>query len=422
VTAGPARPAAGSPTSLGGVDMGSPEIRRGLFYSFREGLMTTGMIALNETFAVAAAVSLRASPMAISLISALPLSIGYVCLYLAPALADPAKGRKHYTVMGVSLQALLIFLCAFTGWLPSAAAPYVFIALFVAAAVSSHATGAFWVAWMGDLIPASVRGRHWAWRTSWFSCMNLACATTAGFLARKYNATNAPWIFFCGIFAAAALFRCAGLFFLSRQYEPAAARPLEVFSPLRFRPKRRFLAFSLATAGYQGAAGLAASFLNLWFLRDLHFNYLSLSLAGSFTVLGSIVAVRRWGHLCDRWGSARVLSLGALLSAFNPLPYLFIDGPVAVCIAGFLNGAVWAGYGQGTFNHLLASTESDQRHHYIAFNSLVIGVGAGALTLLGGVLATRLPPLLGWQLRSLFLLSAVLRFALWLGYFRKVRP
>jgi MFS family permease len=409
-----------APSTLGGVDLGSPHLRRGLLFCFWEGLLSSGMLALNDTFAVAAAVSLQASPMAISLIGALPLALGYAALYLAPALADPARGRKHYTVLGVRAQACLLLLCAFAGWLPQALAAPAFISVFVVALVCSHATGAFWVAWMGDLIPPAVRGRHWAWRTTYFSWMNLACALGAGFLARHYHAENAPWLFFCGVFAAASGFRFLALEFLRRQYEPPATKPLEVFSPLRFRPERRFLAFSLSSAAFQGTAVMTAPFFTVWFLRDLKFNYFWLSLATSAGVLGSIALVRFWGRLADRLGTHRVLRIAGLLSAFNPLPFLFLDSPAAICLASFATGGLWAGYGLAAFNHVLAMTENGQRHHYIAFHSLMAGMMGGLFGLAGGFLATRLPVLFGWELRSLFLLSAALRFGLWAAYLRAV--
>lgn len=406
---------------MGGVDLGSEATRRGLLFSFCEGLTTTGMLAMTETFNVAAAVSLGASPMAISLLSALPLGIGYVCLYLAPALASPARGRKHYVLLGIRMQAILLIACAFTGWLSAPWAPVAFITVFVIAAVSSHATGAFWVAWMGDLIPPSVRGRHWAWRSTWFACMSLACSLTAGFVARHYDAKSAPWIFFCGIFLAASAFRFGGLEFLRRQYEPPPSKPLEVFSPLRFRPKPRFLAFSLASGGFLGSASMTVPFFSVWYLRDLHFNYLWLSLLSCAGALGSIACTRAWGRLSDRLGSGRVLAIGGFLSALTPLPSLFISRPLFLCLANFCAGGVWAGYSLANFNHLLSATENDQRHHYIAFNSLVTGVMASGFALLGGFLATRLPVLNGWRLRSLFLGAALLRFAIWVAFFRRPR-
>lgn len=379
------------------------------------------MMALTETFGIAAAISLGASPMAIGLLGSLPLLIGYVGLFLAPALADPSRGRRFYTLLGIRLQTLLLFLCAFTGWLPSAWAPYAFMFLFIASAVSSHSTGAFWVAWMGDLIPEKVRGRHWAWRSTWHSVANVTASLSAGFVAREFDSRNAPWLLFCWVFLCAVAFRSASLWFLARQYEPPASAPLKLFSPLTFRPRKDFLTLSLATAGFQGAAILSAPFFTLWYLRDLHFNYFWLSLSTCSSALGSILCIRLWGRLSDTIGTARVLRIAVPLSVLNPLPHLFIDSPWAICLANFYGGAVWSGYGLAIFNRILGSTENDQRHHYIAFNSLVIGVIASAFGLLGGWLSTRLPPLFGYGLRSLFLLSFALRAALWLAYFRRLR-
>lgn len=408
-------------TFLGGVDVGSPERRQGLLFSFCEGLCTNGMLALTETFGIAAAVSLGASPMAIGLLGSLPILIGYIGLFLAPAVADPRRGRRLYTLLGVRLQAFLLFLCAFTGWLPPAWAPLIYMVLFIAAAVSAHSVGAFWVAWMGDLIPESVRGRHWAWRTAWHTTANLCASLAAGWIARAYDSRNAPWSLFFGVFLAAALFRLAASGFLARQYEPPASKPLKIFSPLRFRPRRDFVALSAATACFQGAAIMSAPFFTLWYLRDLHFNYLWLALSTCSSALGSILCVRLWGRLVDRAGTARALRAAVPLAMLNPLPHLFVSHPLAICLANFYGGATWSGYGLATFNRVLGSTENDQRHHYIAFNSIVVGLVASAFGLLGGFLSTRLPPLFGWTLRSLFLLSFAVRGLLWLIYFRGLK-
>src|SRR5688500_8806521 len=52
--------------TLGGMYVGPPLIREALRNSFKDGLLANGMQALLETFAIAAAVSLRASSMAIA--------------------------------------------------------------------------------------------------------------------------------------------------------------------------------------------------------------------------------------------------------------------------------------------------------------------------------------------------------------------
>lgn len=398
-------------THLGGIYVGPPIIRDALLNSFRDGIAANGMNALNETFAVAAAVALRASSMGIAMLSSLPLLIGSVGQFLLPAFVDPAKGRKHYVLMSVRGQVLLLLLAAFAGWLPAAYAPWAFVALYAGAAISSNLTGPFWVAWMGDLMPGSARGRHFAWRSVYFSWMYLTCSLTVGVISRRYGSANAPWILFFGVFASAAALRYISLRFLNRQYEPVSASH-ETFNPLKFRPGRAFFRYCLITGLFQGAAAMSGPFFAVWYLRDLHFNYLFISVALSLTVLGSITFAGFWGRLADHHGHGRVLWISAVLVALVPFPYVFTADKYILWASCFYSGASWAGYNQANFNHMLGVTEQRHRSHYLAFATLVVGLVGFAFSLSGGFLATRLPRIMEWRLQSLFLLSGSLRLAL----------
>lgn len=407
--------------TLGGIYVGPPVVRRALIYSFWDGVFCNGMVALQETFAIAAAVSLNASAMAIAFMSSLPLLLGALAQFLVPALADPAKGRKHYVLLGVRLQAAFLFVAAFTGFLPPAIAPWVYAGAFVMASVSSNATGLYWVDWMGDLVPGSVRGRHFAWRGMYLAWMYLACALLAGTLARHYTSHNAPWAFFACVFAAASLMRLVSYAFLRRQYEPAARKARAVFSPFKFRPNRDFLTWCVATSAFGAVSAMSGPFFSVWYLRDLHFDYLTLAIALSSTVLGSIAFLKFWGRLTDNYGTAKVIWISGLLVTVIPLPYVFFSDPRLIWLFNFYSGATWAGYNMANFNHLLAATDKHERSHYIAFATLVGGILGFAFTLLGGFLATRLPPLNGYSLRSLFLLSAVLRLGICAAFYWKFR-
>lgn len=407
--------------TLGGVYVGPPVIRRALINSFSDGIAANGMQSLLDTFGIAAAIALRATSMGIALMSSLPMLLGSIAQFLLPAYADPAKGRKHYVLLGVIGQITFLFLAGLAGWLPNPERAYAYIACFVAAAVSSNLTGPFWVGWMGDLIPSSVRGRHFAWRSVFFSWMYLSCTLIAGTIARKYGSENAPWFLFAGIFTTASGLRLVSYRFLTRQHEPVSSLGLEVFEPFKFRPSRDFLIYCLATGAYQGAAAMSGPFFNVWYLRDLHFNYLSLSICLGVTVLGSITFSGFWGRLADNFGSVRVLWLSGLLVTLVPLPYLFFQSKLAVWMICFYSGATWGGYNLANFGHLLNATDQRHRSHYIGFSSLVVGLIGCVFTLAGGFLATRLPVIFAWRLQSLFLLSFVFRMGIFLLLFGKFR-
>jgi MFS family permease len=370
------------------------------------------MIALNETFAVAGAVALRASSMGIALMNSVPMFLGSIGQYLSPALIHPSRGRKAVVLLGVAGQIAFLFLAALAGWLPGRFAPWLFVAAYAMATLSNNLSGPYWVAWMGDLIPGTARGRHFAWRSVFFSWMYLACSLSAGILSRRFGTANAPWMLFFGVFSVSAALRAISWFFLSRQYEPPPHLTQAPFSPLRFRPGRDFSRYCLATGLYQGAASMSGPFFTVWYLRDLHYTYFFVSVALSLTVLGSITFAGFWGRLADAHGPARVLWVSAFMAALIPIPYVLTADKFVLWAGCFYSGASWGGYNLANFNQTLAATDQRHRSHYLAFASLVMGLIGFAFSLAGGFLATRLPIVSAWRLQSLFLLSAGLRLGL----------
>jgi MFS family permease len=404
--------------TLGGIDVGSPLIRRALVFSLWDGGTATVMVALTETFGIAAAVALDAPSMAIALLGSTPLLLGSLGQYFLPQLVALDKPRKFYVLRGVGLQSLFLFFAAFAGFLPAPYAAWAYVAAVVAAGVSANVTGAAWASWMGDLVPADIRGRHFAWRSRLFAFVNLSCALLAGVLAADYTSHNAPWTFFTAVFLCASFFRLLSHQMLKRQYEPPTEGAFQ--SKGRVTPSRQFLAFCLGQGLVQGAAAMSAPFFAVWYLRDLHFNYFSLAVAACCTITGSIISLPLWGHLADHLGSKKVLHISGFLVSVVPLQYLFFTDYRAIWLFNLVGGISWAGYNLVSFNHLLTASEKQDRARLIALASAVTGVFVFVMTLLGGLLSTRLPRLFAWQLQSLFLVSTGLRLIACLIVFPRI--
>jgi MFS family permease len=382
------------------------------------------MLALNETFGTAAAVRLHAPNWLIPLMGSLPILLGAAGQFLLPRFANSAKGRKHYVLIGVHLQALGFFLCGYTGFLPEPIAAYGFVALFALAGLFGNLTGAFWMSWMADLVPAAVRGRHFAWRNVFFAWSNLAVSLTAGLIARRFDTHTAPWIFFAAVFSVSGLLRYASYQAMRRQFEPPPspempATPLHLVHRLQL--PSGFAFYALSSALFQGAANIAGPFFAVWYLRDLHFNYFNLAIATSCTVIGSILALRFWGALADRKGHSHVLRLSGLLIVLVPWPYLFIRDPLLIFVMNLYGGACWAGYNLANFNRMLEVSGQERKSQVIAFFTLINGVSLTFFGVLAGFLADRVPQLFDAPLQSMFLISGVLRFAVWALFLRRLR-
>jgi MFS family permease len=404
---------------LGGIEVGPPAVRRALVLSFWDGAFATTMIALTETFGIAAAVSLKAPSMAIALLGSLPLLLGSLGQYFLPAFADLRHARKAHVLVGVGLQSAFLFAAALAGFLAPPFAAWAYVALFALAGVSANVTTASWASWMGDLVPLDVRGRHFAWRSRLFAVVNLSVALVVGISAASYSTQNAPWTFFTAIFAAAALCRAISYQMLKRQYEPPVAQTADK-PDWRVQTTSDFRIFCRAHALMQGAAAMSAPFFTVWFLRDLHFNYLALALTSSCTIVGSIVALPAWGKLADHVGNRATLRLAGLLVCLVPLPYLVFTSQWSVFAINVAGGISWAGYNLVSFNHLLSASEKKDRARFSAYASVVTGVVVFSMTLLGGFLSTRLPLFFHWQLQSLFLLSALVRLLTFSYFFPRL--
>jgi MFS family permease len=406
---------------LGGVDVGSPLQRKALLFSLTDGIFSSAMVALAETFSVAAAVRLHAPAMTIALLGSAPLLVGSVGQFFLPLFLNKTRTRKHYVVASVRVQASFLFCAGLTGWLPAPYNAWAYVFAFVLYGSSGNLFSGIGTSWIPDCVPPPVRGRHFAWRNRFFSLTQLVCAITAGIISRKYSSQNAPWLFFTLIFFIGSLFRFGSAQCLWWQHDPAPKSFPDKSHVLGFKLSKSFLWFCLSVAFLQGTTAIAGPFFNVWFLRDLKFDYLIFSIATASMIIGTIAFLPLWGRLIDSIGTSRVLRMTGIMCAFVPIPYLFGSTPLLVWLANFYSGMSWGGFNVANFNYLLRTTEKENSDHYIAFASAITAISLFIFSLLGGFLSTRLPVIFEFQLQTLFLVSCASRILVVLFFFRKFR-
>jgi len=404
---------------LGNVDIGSPLIRKALLNSLTDGIFASVMTALAETFCIAAAVKLSAPAMTIALLGSAPLLIGSIGQFFLPLFLKKGQTRKHYVVASVRVQAMFLLLAALTGWLPKPYDAWAYVFAFVLYGSSGNMFAGIWTSWLRDLVPQPIRGRHFAWRNRFFSLTQMVCAVSAGIVSRKYSSANAPWMFFTVIFFIGSMCRFVSGQFISRQYEPAQARFPTKAQVWHFTPSKNFVWFCLSIGLFQAATAISGPFFNVWFLRELKFDYLTFTLATASTIAGTILFLPLWGKLIDTIGTSRVLRITGFMCTFVPIPYLFFGNPVSVWLSNFYSGMSWGGFNVANFSYLLRTTEKEKSDHYIAFASATTAICQFAFSLLGGFLSTRLPIVFTYQLQTLFCVSMLGRLAVIIVFFGK---
>lgn len=390
------------------------QVNRALRLSVWDGAFFCGMLALTDTFAVAAAVQLHAPSIAIGLLAGLPLLSGSIGQLIVARFFRSSMSRKKIVLIGTSCQSLFLLVVALTGFLPEHVRAWAYVFTFAIQGFFATVVGGLWTAWMGDLVEVPMRGRYFAFRNRIINTAQLFCGLTAGVLAFRHTVATSGWTFFVVIFATAGGLRLISTLFLSAQYEP----PVRIASGNEGVPSGKlfgkpFLYFCLTTAFMQGTVMIASPFFNVWSVRDLHFSYFSLAATSAATVLGSIIALPFWGLLSDRHGHHKILLSTGFLIAVVPFPFLFTGNVGLICLINIFTGIVWAGYNLSNFNHMLLLCESKHCERQISFANALTGISVFVFSLIGGAIAPLLPKIFNWQLQTLFLLSGVLRIGVY---------
>jgi MFS family permease len=88
---------------------------------------------------------------------------------------------------------------------------------------------------------------------------------------------------------------------------------------------------------------------------------------------------------------------------------MFARNPFELILIEIFSGFVMSGFGLATSNFIYDAVSAPKRVRCLAYYNLINGAAIFAGASLGGYLAERLPPLLGYRIVTLFLLSGIVR-------------
>ncbi|HVS65979.1 MAG TPA: MFS transporter [Thermoanaerobaculia bacterium] len=395
--------------------LGADAVARALRLSLIEAPFFALMVGFGETYFVACAVRLGASPLQLGLTVGLPLALGSAGPILALWLLARHRRRRPLVALSAALQATSLVALAAAD-IAGALDPALLIALACLYQTCALAAGTAWSSWYGDLVPAQGRGRYFARRNRRVQVATLASVLGAGTLLQVVEggpvvvSEIAGWGF-RSIFLLGALFRTVSAVLLWRSPEPAFAglsspeRTLRFLRTDRGRGAWRLLGFG---AVFQLTTYLASPYFTPFMLQELRFTYFELTLATATVIAAKILLLPKWGQVIDAHDARVVFTLCAVMAALVPVPWIFGHGLAMALFAQAFSGASWAGYELSYFSVMLASTYRRTRpQSFAAQNAL-----NGSAQLLGGLAGAWLSSRLGGDFRMVFAASAVSRLLL----------
>ncbi len=381
-------------------------------------ILTAGM------FLTILALALGARPWQIGFLAAIP-HLTQVFQLIGAYLVEATGRRKLVAVWGSALSRLL--------WL---AVPLlfvaanrfdvilVFLALVTVASALELMAGNAWTTWMADLIPETLRGRYFGYRQAVMAAVTIAVTLAGGLWlewgrGRISEAWTLSWVLFT-----AAIAGMTGLVLLTRQ--PDIARPLErqapkllelILRPARSPEFRRALQFFLV---WNLAVGFSAAFFQVHMIRVLSMSYLAIGLFQSIKPLVAMFIYRRWGLILDRFAVKSVLLLSGGLITILPLLWLLpTKGHIGwLWVIATLSGIAWTGFNLSAYIYPMQHSPRIGRSYFLAFFSIVSGVGFVVAAIAGGLVVDYLGD---WQIivggrvymahHVLFVITAIGRLA-----------
>lgn len=393
------------PSRVGG------RVRQSLRNSFIDGIFASAMLGFSEQYITPFALALKATSAQIGMLAAFPSILSALVQLKSADVAEHFKSR-------LKLITTFVFFHAFM-FIPIALVPFLFkenrvfwLILFVALMASFNAfPGPAWTSLMSDHIPSKSRGKYFGWRNRILGTITVASAFLAGFILNIFGKEKLTG--FVIILLLASLARFISWSYLRKMYEPVMKIKKEHYFTFwefirRFK-ESNFAKFVFFVASISFAVNMSGPFFAVYMLRDLNFSYATYTVISIAATISTLTAMGIWGRHADVVGNMKVIRFTSLFVPFAPILWFFSHNVVYLVLVQIFAGFFWAGYNLSVFNFVYDSVTPEKRTRCVSYLNVINGSAICIGSLLGGFLAKNLPPIFGYRLFSLFLLSGGLR-------------
>jgi MFS family permease len=413
-----APPTDGSPTGSQG---SRPELRLSLRASVAEGMFAEVFTACaGATVLTAWALALKLGPFLVGVMTALPFFAQFV--QFPAAWLTSTFGHRRVALTAVFLSRLVMLPLCLVPWLPLTLAGQQ--RLLVGIAATSAVLGVIgnnaWVAWMGELVPRTLRGRFFGRRTALCTVAGTLASLAAGVFLDGARKGQGPGVALPVLAGLACLVGIVTTLLMARQHDPAPGGSeirLDLrgtLAPLRDPRSRRLVIYQVV---WNAAVGFSAPYITLHMIQNLQMSFVLMALYAAAVAAVRVLMAPVWGRIIDRVGAQPVVLACSLGITAIPLLWLLPSAGVLwpLVFDVLLAGVLWSGHGLAIFALPLSVAPRKDRPFYLAAFSTAGGLAYALSSALGGALASALPAhfLLGshpWvNLHVLFVISAVAR-------------
>ncbi|HEX6003492.1 MAG TPA: MFS transporter [Burkholderiales bacterium] len=343
------------------------------------------------------AVELGASASLIGLLAAIPF-LAQISQIGAVALVERVRQRRKITVLAVTASRVLILGLAIVAFVPATALQIaLLVAVQIAVTLLGSVAGCSLNSWLHQLIPREKLGALFSRRLFWSTVLSSIGALSAGYLVQNWPGADKLHAYSIA-FTMASIAGFVSTYYLTRVPEPVMISSggrvpiVELLrAPFQDAAFRNVIAFM---AAWNLASNLAAPFITVYLLRQLHYELGTVTTLSMSSQIATALTLYLWGRLSDRLTNKAVLSvaLPAYFAALLALAFTALPQPHALTlpllyVIHIIMGTASGGIGLATGNLGLKCAPQGRGTAYLTAVGLSGSVAAGIAALAGGALA-----------------------------------
>jgi len=389
-----------------------------------------GVVFLNVTSGTpiaGLAKELRFGDLLYGIMLAMPVLGGAIQISASFILEKTKKRKRLFILSGLINRALWILVAILPLLITN---KNILFYLIVSILVFSSIGGAFlnvtFMSWMGDLVPLDIRGRFFSYR----SMLSTIVSFTSGLIIGKFLDTVPGILGFSIIFGIATLFGILDILCYLKVDDPPMKANNEIRENIlnifrRVLSHNYFSKYLLFSIAWSFSLNIAAPYFNLYMIKYLKMSYFEIALyAQLVSNLATVIFVRVWGRMIDRFGNKPVALICTTTVSFLPLLWCFTTPHswlYLIILIQLLAGLFWPGVDLTYNNFALSLSPDENRSMYIAVLNFFVGVVGNAIAyIIGGYFIENISPLISSLLENtihfhlsdyhyLFILSSILR-------------
>ncbi|MCE5168559.1 MFS transporter [Paenibacillus profundus] len=262
-----------------------------------------------------------------------------------------------------------------------------FIVMYTIAFLANAGAGIIWTNLMGDIVPASVRGRYFGIRNTIVSAIGSLTLFIGGQVLEAYPGGPGFHILFTIIFVFSLWNIVMFMFYpnlpLARSTESKMVSMLK--KPLR---DRGFMKAVLFLSAWLFLQNTILPFYSYMMLELLGIGYDRVSIITVVQTVVSMCSLYLWGTLNARYSNKYLLLWTLPIIALSSVSWsliAIIPTFVALIVAHALVGIGTGGFNQLAFNFIIGDTPKSERPMFIAMYSAITGFATFLGPILGGL-------------------------------------